>query len=251
MKDTKEIEQLELSLDDQEKQTEIAIDTVSPQEAASAEPELLQTEKKDQPQWDIKPLDAFGPKQSSKTPSKQTSIFIEVLDVLRSVILCFFAVWLVTTFIVKQIRIDGTSMYPTLHHGDYGFSNVIGFKLQSVKRFDVVVLYEPHLGDYVIKRIIGMPNEVVSYKDNQLYIDGTAVEEPFFDEEYREQMMTANNDYFTPDFAAVTLGFDEYFVMGDNRPKSSDSREYGAIHKDQIVSKHALIVFPVSHFGMH
>lgn len=241
MKETDKIEQLELGLDDQET-------------AKTKTSEMQQEENQPQEEdktWTIKPLDSFAPISSEKTPRKQTSIWIEILDILRSVILCFFAVWLITTFVVKQIRIDGTSMYPTLHHGDYGLSNVIGYQLQSVKRFDVVVLYEPHLGDYVIKRVIGMPNEVIAYHENLLYINGEVVEEPFFNEDYRTSMMTKNNDYFTSDFEAVTIGADEYFVMGDNRPKSSDSREYGPIHKKQIVSKNALILFPFPHFGVH
>lgn len=234
------------------------IDVVEPVHLEGDTVEISKTAKEETmpttPSMNIKPLEAFQSNQSDtskKVDKKPTSLFIEVLDIIRSVIVCFVVAWVIATFIAKPIRIDGTSMYPTLHHNDYGLSNVIGLRLSPIKRFDVVVVFEPWLNDHVIKRIIGLPGETISYLDNQLFINGELVEEPFFDESYRTQMMGQTNAYFTQDFEPVVLGDSEYFIMGDNRPKSSDSREYGAIKKSQIVSKQALIFFPLKNIGIH
>lgn len=227
--------------------------------ATDATEEASTSVSKNNPSSSIKPLEEFQKKleeekqnkEGKKTDNKQNSILIELLDVIRSVAVWFFITWLVATYVAKPIRIDGTSMYPTLHHGDFGFSNIIGLKMGELRRFEVVVVYEPWLNDFVIKRIIGLPGETVSYKDNQLLINGAPVEEQFFDEEYTTSMMAKTNDYFTNDFSEVTLGLDEYFIMGDNRPKSSDSREYGPIKKSQIISKSTLILFPFQNIGVH
>lgn len=227
--------------------------------ATDATEEASTSVSENNPSSSIKPLEEFQKKleeekqnkEGKKTDNKQNSILIELLDVIRSVAVWFFITWLVATYVAKPIRIDGTSMYPTLHHGDFGFSNIIGLKMGELRRFEVVVVYEPWLNDFVIKRIIGLPGETVSYKDNQLLINGAPVEEQFFDEEYTISMMAKTNDYFTNDFSEVTLGLDEYFIMGDNRPKSSDSREYGPIKKSQIISKSTLILFPFQNIGVH
>ena len=95
--------------------------------------------------------------------------------------------------------------------------------------------------------MIGLPGETVEYRNNQLYINGEPVEEPFLDESYTSTYPGS----FTGDFKTEKLGEDEYFCMGDNRPHSSDSRYYGAFHKSDIVSKGVFVVYPFKGFGVY
>ena len=112
-------------------------------------------------------------------------------------------------------------MSPTLENGDLGFALRTKLGFQEIKRFDIVVLESP--SKYLVKRIIGLPGETIEYKDNQLYINGTAMNEPFL------------SNTLTEDFN-VTLAENEYYVLGDNRQHSMDSRVYGPFMKDQIIA---------------
>ena len=138
-------------------------------------------------------------------------------------------------------------MYNTLEDGYFGFSDLIGYRLTGLKRFDIVIVYLAEKKEYLIKRVIGLPGETVEYRNNQLYINGEPVEEPFLDESYTSTYPGS----FTGDFKAEKLGEDEYFCMGDNRPHSSDSRYYGAFHKSDIVSKGVFVVYPFKGFGVY
>ena len=140
-------------------------------------------------------------------------------------------------------------MFPTLKDGDFAFSNVLGKSIGNIKRFDIVIIHIPEKNEYIVKRVIGLPGETVEYRQDQLYIDGEAVQEPFFDEEYRQDYIQEYGNSFTSDIASITLGEDEYYCLGDNRPNSSDSRVYGPFHKDKISSKGLFVLFPFSEAG--
>lgn len=127
-------------------------------------------------------------------------------------------------------------MYPTLHDGDKGFSFIITRNI-SINRFDICVI-DPDDVDYLlVKRVIGLPNETIEYKDNKLYVNGEYIKEDFLSNAY------------TYDFK-VTLGEDEYYCLGDNRENSNDSRHYGAFSKDEIKSTKFFAYWPFSDFGM-
>ena len=146
---------------------------------------------------------------------------------------------------LKEVK--GSSMYNTLEDGYFGFSDLLGYRLTGLKRFDIVIVYLAEKKEYLIKRVIGLPGETVEYRNNQLYINGEPVEEPFLDESYTSTYPGS----FTGDFKTEKLGEDEYFCMGDNRPHSSDSRYYGAFHKSDIVSKGVFVVYPFKGFGVY
>lgn len=109
----------------------------------------------------------------------------------------------------------GDSMYPTYHDGQL----LLTTRHYTIERFDVVTISK---GEFLIKRVIGLPNETIAYKDNVLYINGERVDDPY--------------NTVTEDFE-VTLGDNEYFCMGDNREDSLDSRKYGAFSADKIITE--------------
>lgn len=128
-------------------------------------------------------------------------------------------------------------MYPTLDDNDIMILNKIGYEVDGLERFDIVVV--KYYDKYLIKRVIGLPGDNIKYKDNKLYINDEYVEEPFL-----------NDDVVTWDFEMVgTVPEDSYFVMGDNRVVSMDSRDLGTFKKSRIIGKTNFTVYPFSNFG--
>ena len=166
---------------------------------------------------------------------KAKDFFKDLLSIGISVIVITF---ILLRFILMPVLVHGNSMLPTLEPDDYGYSFKIARKI-GIKRFDVVVIdVESDDDKLLVKRLIGLPNEKIEYIDNHLYVNGEYVEEDFL-----------ADDAYTADFA-YELGDDEYFVMGDNRLISKDSRFYGSFSGEQIVASHLLILFPFGHLGV-
>lgn len=140
---------------------------------------------------------------------------------------------LVKMFIVSPIRVNGASMNPTLNDKDIMLLDEISYRFSDIERFDIVVVKEK--SEYLIKRVIGLPGENISYKNGKLYINGKHIKEDF---KHKETM----------DFS-TTLGKDEYFIMGDNRTNSTDSRVFGPISRSEIIGKTKLTILPISRFG--
>lgn len=148
-------------------------------------------------------------------------------------VLILVGVILIKLFVVGTVRVNGNSMYPTLKNNDIMILNKISYYFKNIERFDIVVVkYEEH---YIIKRVIGLPGEVVEYKDNKLYIDGRKI---------KDRYNSVNQENFIKN-----LDKDEYFVMGDNRGDSLDSRIVGPIDKKDIMGNSEFMIFPFSRFG--
>ncbi len=174
----------------------------------------------------------------------------DILDTIVTVITTVVVCLIVTHFIFMPVRVKGTSMYPTLYDQSIGFSNIIGRNISGLQRFDIVIIHIDEKDENLVKRVIGLPNETISYTKGVLYIDGRVVEEEFLDQNYvKQQLEFSYHDYFTDDFT-YTLSDDEYFCMGDNRLVSSDSRVYGPFSSDEIISKGVFIIYPFSKFGL-
>ena len=139
---------------------------------------------------------------------------------------------LIRTFIITQVRVDGASMDKTLENGQI----LLLYKLGNVKRYDIVVLDEEIEDEIIIKRIIGMPNDTVEIKNGKIYVN---------DEEIEEEYAYGQ----TSDYDKITLGDDEYFILGDNRPISKDSRYFGPVKKDEIIGKVIFRLWPINKFG--
>lgn len=149
------------------------------------------------------------------------------------------AIIIIRSFIVTPIRVNGDSMDPTLKDGEIMILNKIGYNINGLKRFDIVVV--EYNGDKLIKRVVGFPGETLKYENNILYINGQEIDEPYLKED-------------TEDFNITSLDYDKipsdcYFVLGDNRDNSKDSRIIGCISEKQIQGKTSLVIFPFNNAG--
>ena len=145
----------------------------------------------------------------------------------------------------QQQRVIGTSMYPTLRDGDSVIIDTFSYRFFEPARFDVVVFPFKYQEDTLyIKRIIGLPGETVQIMDGSVYINGTVLDESQFGFGPIEQPGLAS--------AQITLGQDEYFVLGDNRNDSADSREptIGNVHRGEIIGRAWLRTQPLTSFGL-
>lgn len=181
------------------------------------------------------------PQEDTTSPSATSEVFSFIKDL----IICIITVFLITNYVVRPVQVEGNSMYPTLHDKSIGVSNTLGYHISDIERFDVVIIYVPEKNEYLVKRVIGLPGETVSYSNGQLYINGERKDEPFLNQAYVEEYGAA----WMSDVSEITLGEDEYYCLGDNRPHSSDSRYYGPFKKENIRSKGIFILWPLDVFG--
>lgn len=151
--------------------------------------------------------------------------------------------WLAITFVGQRTLVNGSSMEATLSDGDNLIVDKITYRFREPKRFDIIVFpFQYEENTYYIKRIIGMPGETVQIDDKgYIYIDGEILSESFGREIIRPENIGVAAE-------PVTLGEDEYFVMGDNRNNSSDSRTQivGNIKRDKIIGRAWVRIWPLS-----
>ncbi|KQU60391.1 signal peptidase I [Rossellomorea marisflavi] len=150
-------------------------------------------------------------------------------------------------FLFAPIVVDGLSMTPTLHNGD----RMIVSKFGTPDRFDIVVFHAPERKDY-IKRVIGLPGDKIEYKDDTLYINGKAYEEPYLKDSKAALQEGLLTDDFTLDeiIDQETVPDGEIFVMGDNRRYSKDSRHIGTVPLEEVVGITSVVVWPIKDMGM-
>lgn len=146
---------------------------------------------------------------------------------------------LIRTYVVALVRVNGTSMYPTLENKDFMILNKINYRFNDIKRFDIVVIKEEK--EYLIKRVIGLPGDKIEYKNNKLYVNGKYVEEKFGHKR--------TNDFTLDELKNKTVPKNTYFVLGDNRTNSIDSRIIGFIPRNRIVGKTSLTILPFNRIG--
>ena len=205
----------------------------------------------------------------------ERTLLEDILDFVKVFVISAIVILLFVNFVAHPVRVDGKSMYPTLKDGEFGFTNVGGVLLNGVERGDIVVVTMEENGQktHWVKRVIGLPGETVSCVNDVVYINGKVLDETkYIDPDYRQSFVdeyhffnkVENSDLgdnkrnYNPDFKyksaidfkETKLGDDEYFVMGDNRPFSKDSRYVGPVKKSQIFAKKMLVLLPISDIGV-
>ena len=159
---------------------------------------------------------------------KVKKILWELIPYIAIVILII----IVRIFIITPVRVDGSSMYNTLEDGDI----LLLYKMAKIDRYDIVVLDEEFDNEIIIKRIIGLPGETVEIKRGKIYIN---------DEEIADDYAFGD----TSDYEKITLADDEYFILGDNRLISKDSRYFGPVKESDLMGEAVFRIWPFSGFG--
>ena len=148
---------------------------------------------------------------------------------------------LIVVFVVQPVRVEGTSMQPNLADQERIFVNKFVYHLSDIQRGDVVVFWYPKdRSKSFIKRVVGLPGEVVEVRQGIVYVDGKPLQEHYLLSEYV--------DYYS--YPPVKVGWDSYFVMGDHRNSSNDSRHWGCVPASSIFGKATFRYWPVSKMGV-
>ena len=168
-----------------------------------------------------------------------------VIKIIADLVVIVCAAFLMVTFLFDNTTVSGHSMNNTLQNGDVVLVNKAVYQFRNPQRFDVVV-FKPNIGNvsqYYIKRIIGLPGETVQIKEGKIYIDGSLL-----GNDVTDTVIYNGGNATEP----VKLGYDEYFVLGDNRNNSDDSRfgNVGPVKRETIIGMPWLIVYPFSDFGV-
>jgi signal peptidase I len=143
-------------------------------------------------------------------------------------------------FLYQPVKVEGTSMAPLLSDQERIFINKFVYHFEPIDRGDVVVFWYPlDRSKSFIKRVIGLPGDTVEIRDGRLYLNGNEMAEPYVPASYLDGAS----------YAARTLSSDEYFVMGDHRDSSNDSRMFGPVERQYIYGKAVFAYWPADHFG--
>ena len=157
---------------------------------------------------------------------------MKIIKELVPYVLIIIFVVLLRTFIITPVRVDGASMDNTLTDGQV----LLLYKLAKVNRYDIVVVDEENIDEVIIKRVYGMPGDTIEINHNSIYINGKVI-----DDQYGVGK--------TSDYAEITLKDDEYFVLGDNREVSKDSRYFGTVKESEIKGQTIYRLWPFTKLG--
>lgn len=164
----------------------------------------------------------------SKTSNRGNWLKQQALVLLFIALFSVPAYFLASRYIVTAVIIQGRSMAPTLMDGDRYYLNRWRYLFLAPQRGDVVVIKDPGHGDFAVKRIVGRPYDWLNLKDGLLYVNGKRLDEPYLSSDTRTDVPDRTEKW-------IQLGRDQYFLLGDNRANSEDSRFYGVIHRKNIV----------------
>ena len=179
-----------------------------------------------------------------EAPEQEQSIWRSLGGTLLYLLVIVLLTWVIVTFVGQRTKVDGHSMEPTLSDGDNLIVDKLSYRFRDPERYDIIVFpYQHAENTYYIKRIIGLPGETVQVIDGYMYINGKKL-----DEHYGAEVME------DPGIAAepIKLGDDEYFVLGDNRNHSSDSRleSVGELTRDMLIGRAWVRIYPFNKIGV-
>lgn len=168
-----------------------------------------------------------------------------VMDILETVVFIGSLFIVVYLFIMQPNQVKGASMDPTFNTGDYIFTSKVTYKFRGYNRGDVVVFKSPKNPDIeYIKRIIGLPGDKVMVKDSEVYVNGIKLTES-----YISAKTNLWENGFSKNGEEITVPDGDLFVMGDNRPRSSDSREFGPVPEETVIGQVFYRYFPSTKMG--
>jgi signal peptidase I len=174
-------------------------------------------------------------------------IYYFLLDIAQTLILAAAAFVIVYMFLFRPFEVKGSSMFPNLQDGEYLITNIIGLKISNPNLGDVVVFKAPNEPDKdFIKRVIGVPGDKVMIKEGNVYLNGKLLDES----KYLKDEVETYGGSFLSEGVSVTVPQGYFFVLGDNRSYSSDSREWGFVPKKNIIGSSFFIYWPLNSAGV-
>lgn len=166
--------------------------------------------------------------------------FFETRYWLRDLVLSLMLAFIFVIFLYQPVQVEGTSMLPRLSNHQRIFINKFVYSFEPIRRSDIVVFHFPlDPSKSYIKRVVGLPGETVGIRDGRVFIGGRPLEEPYVPPPFLDRRS----------FPPVILGPDHYFVLGDHRDSSNDSREWGAVDRKYIYGKAVFVYWPFDQFG--
>jgi signal peptidase I len=175
------------------------------------------------------------PTDTDANPQAAWGSFVELLVTVAMIV--FFTVG-IRIFLVQPFVVDGQSMEPTFQNQEYILVDKLSYRLREPERGEVVVFHPPGRVDNFIKRIIGLPGDTVEIRGHNIYVNGTQLEEDYLDSSLYQTILPETD-------TTITVEPDNYFVLGDNRDHSKDSREIGQIPKGNLIGRTWVVLFPV------
>ena len=188
-------------------------------------------------------LDAFGVTPTKSFPDKLKDYFIEFFETIVVIGAIFTLIYL---FVARVHKVSGNSMVPTFQSGDFLITEKVAYRLGSPKRGDIIVLKNPrNESQDFIKRVIGLPGDDVEIEGGSVFINGQLLSEQYLP----NNTSTAPGAFLT-EGNTIKVGTNQYFVFGDNRNHSSDSRDWGGVTKREIVGKAFFRYWPPKDIGL-
>jgi signal peptidase I len=193
------------------------------------------------------PTPQAAPRAPRRRPRQRLSTRRRILEWVGIVAVALVVALLMRVFVVQTFYIPSASMSPTLNVGDRILVNKLAYHLHGVGRGDIIVFKRPpaeNCGTDVtdlVKRVIGLPGETISDTNGTVYIDGKALAQPWLPKN--------DPNTYTPSFRAVHIAPSHYFVMGDDRAVSCDSRYWGTVPRSLIIGKVEMRIWPISRIG--
>ncbi|PIP52003.1 signal peptidase I [Candidatus Beckwithbacteria bacterium CG22_combo_CG10-13_8_21_14_all_01_47_9] len=174
-------------------------------------------------------------------------LWLWFLDFIETIVIALAIFVVVYRFLFQPHQVKGSSMYDNFHDGEYLLTDKVTYRFRSPERGDVVVFKAPQNEDYdYIKRIIALPGDTVKISGGQVFVNNTLINESGF----LDARITTHAGLYAKEGQNVTIPAAEYFVMGDNRNNSSDSREWGPVPAANLVGRTWLRYWPVNLLGV-
>jgi signal peptidase I len=180
------------------------------------------------------------PARAPDTPPPSNTLRKEIRVWTRDLLIAIGLALVIIVFLYQPVKVEGTSMAPLLSDQERIFINKFVYRFEPIERGDVVVFWYPldHTKSF-IKRVVGLPGETVEIRQGTLYVNGKVVPEPYVPPQYED----------SSDFGPVRVPKDSFFVLGDHRISSNDSRVFGPVSSQYIYGRAVFAYWPVDHFG--
>lgn len=174
-------------------------------------------------------------------------IYSILIDLVETLVIAGAVFVIIYAFLFRPFQVNGQSMYPNYHNGEYILTNIISLRLSSIERGDVIVFQSPRDREKdFIKRVIGLPGDRIGLENGKVTLNGRALDES----DYLASDMKAYGGAFLADGQTASVPVGNYFVMGDNRAFSSDGREWGFVPKEKVIGKSFFVYWPVGKMGL-